>query len=109
MQKSSELLDLRAVSTYFGLSESSIRRHVRAARDGQGNFPLPLFKSGCRVLWRRSDIEAWSGESAETIVFNPSLAPSIPQTVPMQNSAQVRKRLKALGIDLPPTSNEPDS
>ena len=99
---SDDLLDLAAVCGWYGLSESSIRRRVRDSREGKGNFPLPLFRSGCQVLWRRSDIENWSGEDAE--VFHAPLSP-IPSfqkvaTQP-QTSEQVRKGLAKYGILLP--------
>ena len=95
MKKSEDLFDLTDICNYFGLSESTIRRRVRNSREGNGNFPLPLFSSGSRVLWRKSDIENWAGEDANTIMFT---APSIPTPVPPKNAAQVRKGLEALGV-----------
>ena len=83
-----DLLSLDAVCEYFGLSESTIRRKVRDSREGTGNFPLPLFKSGCRVLWKKSEIMSWNGEDAETITFTSSLIPPISQAAQPQNAAQ---------------------
>jgi len=96
MKKSDDLFDLTDICNYFGLSESSIRRRVRNSREGNGNFPLPLFSSGSRVLWRKSDIESWRGEDADVITFS---ATPIPQTVPPgRNADKVRKGLEALGV-----------
>jgi len=105
MNTNPDLLDINAVSKYFSLSESSIRRRVRATREGNGNFPLPLFGSGCRVLWRKSDIENWRGEDAEVITYTPSLVLPAQPVVPIKNKAQVRKGLEAHGITFP-KSNE---
>ena len=97
--KSQNLLGITEICDFFGLSETTIRRKVRASREGKGNFPLPLFQSGCRTLWRRSDVEAWRGE-AEVVAFTPSLIPPIPP-VQIQNLSQTHKRLEALGVKLP--------
>lgn len=104
MQKSSELLDIREVGAHFGLSESSIRRRIKATRNGTSNFPLPLFSSGSRVLFRKADILSWAGEEADVITFTPS---PVPQVTMPQSNTQVRKGLEALGIRLPvdPTTN----
>jgi len=106
MPKSQNLFDIADVCAYFGLSESTVRRRVRESRDGQGNFPLPLFGSGCRVLWRKSDIENWRGEDGEVITFTPSLIPPTSKAILSQSKEQVRKGLEALGIKLPPTGTE---
>ena len=103
MTKSEDLLNITDLCNYFGLSESTIRRKVRDSRDGQGTFPLPLFRSGCRVLWKKSDIESWNGEDGEVIRYTAS--PTLPAIQP-KTSAQVRKGLEALGVKLPPTGNE---
>jgi predicted DNA-binding transcriptional regulator AlpA len=107
MQKSNELFDIHEVGADFGLSESSVRRRVRDSREGRGNFPLPLFKSGCRVLWKKSDILAWSGEDSDILSITPSPIPSFPKAIPVFNAAQTRKALENFGINLPPpTGNE---
>jgi len=98
MSKNPDLYDIADVCAYFNLSESSIRRKVRDSRDGIGNFPLPLFKSRCRVLWKKSDIEAWRGEDAETITFTAPPIPSIPQAPSIPSSAEVRRGLEAFGF-----------
>ena len=94
-----DLLDLESVSRYFGLSESTIRRKIRDRRENKGTFPLPLFGTKCRIVFRKSDIESWGGEDAEVVTFTPSLAPPITQG--LQSSTQVRKGLEALGIKFP--------
>ena len=50
------------VCQHYGLSESTIRRKVREAREGISTFPLPLFGKGNRVMWRKDDIVNWEGE-----------------------------------------------
>lgn len=103
MSKSQNLLGIAEVCAYFNLSESSIRRKVRASREGKGNFPLPLFKSGCRVLWRKSDVENWAGEDAEVLSF--SASPTAP--VQAESLSEARKRLaKEFGISLSQTGDE---
>ena len=72
MKKSQNLLTIGEVCTYFGLSESVIRRKVRDTREGRGTFPLPLFKSGHRLLWRKCDIENWTGEGTDSTVLSGS-------------------------------------
>jgi len=106
MKKSNDLLNLVEVCGYYGLSEATVRRRVREARQGRGNFPLPLFGSGCRVLWRKIDIESWQGEDAEVITFTPSPVPSVHHAAQIKPSAQVRKGLEALGVKLPPQTGE---
>ena len=65
-----EFFDLNDVCTYFCLSPSTVHRLIRESREGTRNFPLPLFKSGCRILWRRADIEGWTGEVTEATSAN---------------------------------------
>ena len=103
-QKSDELMDIHEVAEHFGLSESSIRRRIRASRDGQSNFILPLFGSGYRVLFRRADVLAWQGEDAETVAFTASQMPSIPHAQ-LKSHAQVWQELQKLGVRLPQTDN----
>ena len=100
-QKSDELMDIHEVAAHFGLSESSIRRRVRDARNGQSNFVLPLFSSGSRVLFRKDQILSWQGEDAESVTFTASQVPSISQAQ-IKSHAQVRRELQAFGIDVPP-------
>lgn len=103
MRKSPELFDLTDVCVYFGLSESSVRRRVRAARNGTSNFPLPLFSANSRVLWKRADIESWNGEETiETTSFILPPVPSFPKATQTKTNAQVREGLKKFGIELPP-------
>ena len=107
MQKSPDLLDLADICAYFGLSESTVRRKVRDSRDSKGNFPLPLFKSGCRVLWRRADIENWKGEDGEVITLAPPPPVSLSrQAGQVKSEAQIRKGLEALGVKLTPKTDD---
>jgi hypothetical protein len=101
MKTNPELFDLADVCAYFNLSESSIRRRIRAAKNGTSNFPLPLFSSG-RVLFRRDLIVNWTGEDSETIEYNPLSPSTTPQVIQTKTDAQVRKGLARFGIDLPP-------
>ena len=96
--KNPELFDMVEVCNYFGFSETTTRRRIRESREGRGNFPLPLFKSGSKVLWRKIDIESWAGEEAGSTTFTPSMVTATP-SVPTQTDAQVRKGLKALGVE----------
>ena len=101
---SDDLIDLKGVCDYFGLSESSIRRKIRDTREGKGNFVLPLFGSKCRILFKRSDVENWKGEDAEVVNFTPSMIPPTPQAI--QSDAQVRKGLEAFGVKVPVQAKE---
>ena len=105
MNTSTDLLSLDDICRYFGVSESTIRRKVRDRRDGNGTFPLPLFKRGCRLLWRKSEIEAWQGEDGETVMFTPSQVPPNQRAIQIPSSAQVRRGLEAFGISLPSPSS----
>ena len=99
---SDALMTLPEVCNYYGQSESTVRRRIKDSREGRGNFPLPLFRSGCRVLWKRSDIENWNGEGGETITITPSPLPSFPKVSPFPSADQTRRTLAGFGIDLPP-------
>jgi predicted DNA-binding transcriptional regulator AlpA len=99
MKLNDDLLDLKGVCNYFGLSETTIRRKIKDTREGRGNFILPLFGSICRILFRRADVENWKGEDAEVVSFTPSLPPPNPQVLP--SDAEVRRGLEAMGIKYP--------
>jgi predicted DNA-binding transcriptional regulator AlpA len=111
MKTNADLLNLTEVASYFSLSPSTIRRKVRETRQGLNNFPLPLFSSNCKLLWKKSDIENWNGEEAEVIAYTPSLTLPPHPTALTKNQTQVRKALEQeFGIKLPPvTSNEVNS
>ena len=94
-----DLLDLEGVCRYFGLSKSTVRRKISDRRENKGTFPLPLFGTKCRIVFRKSDIESWGGEDGEVVTFTPSLAPPVTQGLP--SSTHVRKGLEALGIKFP--------
>jgi predicted DNA-binding transcriptional regulator AlpA len=104
MKKNDDLFSMADVCEFFGLSESTIRRKIKNSRDGEGNFPLPLFGSKCRVLWKKEDILNWGGEDSETIHYTPSLPPPTHSVTQMKNNTQVRKELEKLGIKLPEQS-----
>ena len=95
------LLDLAAVCGWFGVSESTIRRRMRERREGISTFPLPLFKSHCRLVWRKSDIVNWSGEDGEVFHAPLSPIPSFPKVSTAQSNDQARKELLGLGVRLP--------
>jgi hypothetical protein len=105
-KKSDELMDIREIAAYFGLSESSIRRRVRAARNGQSNFILPLFGCGSRVLFRKADVLSWRGEDSETITFTSSQVPAVPRAAEVKSHEQVQRELQALGVRLPGQQNK---
>ena len=105
VKMSDDLIDLEGVSNYFGLSKCTIRRKVRKHRENGCGFVLPLFSQG-RLLWRKSDIENFRGEDAETVDFNPSMVPSMSQAPPLPTSAQVRAGLARHGIILPPVGSK---
>ena len=104
IKKSDDLFDIEELSAYFGISESTIRRKVRKSRENGCGFPIPLLTAGSRLLWRKADILNFRGEDVETIVFDPSQIPSMPQTPPIPSSAQVRAGLAKHGIILPPVT-----
>ena len=66
MKTNPDLFDISDVCQFFGISESTLRRRIQERKEGTGSFPLPLFKSKHRVLWRKSDIVAWRGEESES-------------------------------------------
>jgi len=101
VKKSDDLFDLAEVSAYFGISESTVRRKVRKSRENGCGFPIPLLSARSRMLWRKSDIENWKGEDAETVIFDPSMVPAMPQVPTLPTSEQVRKGLERHGIKLP--------
>ena len=71
MRKTEHYYDLADLCHHFGLSPSTIRRKVRQARDGQCKFPLPIFSERSRLLWRKSDILNWTGESINPVMPSP--------------------------------------
>jgi len=104
MKTNPDLFDIGDVCQFFNLSESTVRRHIRERKEGTGTFPLPLFKSKCRNLWRRADITAWRGEAdVEVVTLTGSLTSPTP---PVQPLAETRKRLASeFGIQLDGESN----
>jgi predicted DNA-binding transcriptional regulator AlpA len=100
MQKSQDLLDLKEVASYFGVSESTIRRKVKKRRENGCGFILPLFSQGSRLLWRKSDVLSWEGEGQEEVIM---YTPSVPSLAPVQTKShsQVQRELRALGVKLP--------
>jgi predicted DNA-binding transcriptional regulator AlpA len=101
-----ELLTLSEVAAYFMISESSVRRKVRLAREQQGLFPLPIFSKGSKLRWKRSDILEWDGENTE-FTFTPSLPLSSHQAVQTKDQAQTHRELRRKhGIDLSQSSDK---
>lgn len=94
------------VCSHYGLSESTIRRKVHDAREGIGNFPLPLFGRGSRVLWRKEDILGWKGEgNTEVVTFTPSTSQPMPP-VASQSQATVHRRLMSEhGVNINESNN----
>jgi len=101
MKKNPNLYDLQDVCSYFGLSEASIRRKVRATRAGEGCFPLPLFETGCRLLWRSIDITGWAGENGEVIDYTPAITTVPKATMQSHSTAIANATLESLGVKLP--------
>ena len=56
MKKNNVLLNIQDLCKFFGLSEPTIRRRIREAKQGIGSFPAPIFGYGKKVLWYREDI-----------------------------------------------------
>ena len=103
---SDDLLTLTDLCSRFGISESTVRRRVRNARDGSESFPIPLFPHGCKLVWKRADVEAWGGEGAiEKITFNSASVPPTSQSAQNLNPAQVRRGLEKLGVRFDPSNN----
>jgi len=103
MTRSSDLWDVVQVANYYGVSTSTIRRKVKKSRERGYGFVAPLFSSGSRLLWRKSDILEFKGEDvAETVMFMPS-TPSMPP-VSQQSHEQVQRELQRLGVRLPKTN-----
>ena len=101
---SDDLMTLDEIANYFRIGKSTVRKKVKQAREQEGLFPLPLFGRGCKLLWRKTDIENWSGENS-VIEFTPSL--TLPtHATQTKNQVQVRKGLKQRhGIDVSPQGN----
>ena len=89
-----ELLNVKQVAFFFGVSESTIRRRIRERKNGDGTFPIPIFGFGRIARWRKSDIESWSEIEPAIITV---------ETPAQQNSKIVaaQKGLAGLGIKVP--------
>ena len=105
MTKSLDLWDITEVASYYGVSESTIRRKVKKRRENGFGFISPIFSQGSKLLWRRVDVENFRCEDADTIVFNPSPVPAILATQ-TKSHAQAQRELRALGVKLP---NQPNN
>ena len=57
MKKKSDLMNIQDVCRYYNLSEQTIRRRIREAKQGVSRFPTPIFGYGRKALWHRKDIE----------------------------------------------------
>ena len=56
-----DLADLAEVAEIIGLRN---RRGVSVYRRRYDDFPEPVIERGACVLWRRSDVDAWSATHA---------------------------------------------
>ena len=106
MSKNKNLLGMADVCEYYGVSEGTIRRRMRDSRDGLGTFPLPLFPKGCRLLWRKCDIENWAGDNSEVINLTTTTSMNQLKTpmspVQKQSSNKARMQLESdFGIKVP--------
>jgi predicted DNA-binding transcriptional regulator AlpA len=105
MKLTTDLLTLSEVAVHFMISESSVRRKVRLAREGACNFPMPIFARNCSLRWKRSDIENWDGENS-VIEFTPSLSLPTYPTAQVKSRNQTHRELKSKhGIDVSPQRN----
>ena len=106
MNSNPDLMNLSEVAAYYMISKSSVRRKVKQAREQQSPFPLPIFGRGCKLRWRRSDIEGWDGENL-VIEFTPSVSMPTSQTGHVKSRTQTLRELKLKhGIDVPPQTGE---
>ena len=109
MKSNNDLLTLSEVAAYYMISKSSVRRKVKQAREQQSPFPLPIFGKGCKLLWRRSDIEDWEGENS-VIEFTPSVSMPTIQTGHVKRRNQILRELKSKhAIDLSQASDKANS
>jgi len=60
MEQDKGLFTIQDLCRYFGLSEQTIRRRIKEAKEGMGTFPKPIFGYGRKGLWRIEDIMNWT-------------------------------------------------
>ena len=53
------VMNIREVAQYFGVSQKTIRRRVADRKNGIGSFPLAIFDCTQKSIWYRSEIEGW--------------------------------------------------
>ena len=83
-KKTEHYYDIDDLCRHFGLSPSTIRRKVRQARAGRCKFPLPIFSERSRLLWRKSDILNWTGESVNPVTPSPVPQDQDDEFIPFQ-------------------------
>jgi predicted DNA-binding transcriptional regulator AlpA len=61
MSKNQNLMTVKEVAEYYGLSVQSIRRRLKESKEKRGSFPSPVFGFGNKrkLLFHRSEIEGW--------------------------------------------------
>ena len=65
MTKSSDLLNIKDLCKFYGLSVQTIRRRIREAKEGTGSFPRPVFGYGKKALWHWEDILNYRAAESE--------------------------------------------
>jgi predicted DNA-binding transcriptional regulator AlpA len=65
MSKNQNLLTIREVAEYYGLSIQSIRRRLRESKNKSGSFPSPVFGYKKKLLFHRNEIESWKESEPE--------------------------------------------
>ena len=77
------VLHIKDVVETLGISVATIHRWLRAARQGESRFPLPINEKGMKLIWTADSIENF-------------LAGEQPVPVPkVESAAQRRKRHNA--------------
>ena len=94
-----ELMDVKQVADYFGVSVSTIRRRLRDRKNGIGTFIMPVFGFGKIAKFRKSDLESWSEVEPDIITVE----------TPAQQNHKIelaQKGLASLGIKVPQKSSQ---
>lgn len=70
------LLLIGGVADRILLSISSVNRLLRQARNGQGNFPLPVSPPRSKLRWLESDIERYINARDPPSISSPAITNS---------------------------------
>jgi len=54
-----EILTVSEVASHFRVSVPTLKRWLMMSRRGRFDLPMTISPKGCRLLWRREDIENW--------------------------------------------------